>query len=472
MAAVKLDPRDWGVRVRLSLAAVGVLAVTLAVVAAGLLWVLASSLEHSADSSAVARAAQIAAQLRTDPPSGQDSPLVAATGETSVVQIVTSSGAVLLASVDAPSTALSDPLTDGATAQLGPSDSTAGFRVAAQGVASPGADLTVVVGVDVAGITETLSTVGTLLAVGLPVVVVVAGVLTYVLVGRSLRSVERMRSRVAAVTSAELGLRLAVPRPRDEIARLAQTLNAMLSRLQTGHEAQRRFVADASHELRSPLATVTAALELAQARPGAVDRALVQTHLLPEALRMQRLVDDLLLLAKADEQGLPLRVADVDLDDLVEERAAQLRAEAAATVATTAPRTTALTVVTVVHAVRVRGDDAQLARVIRNLGENAARHATRTVRLSCRSSAGGAEIVVEDDGPGIPAEQRVRVLERFVRLDEGRARAVGGSGLGLAIVTEIVAAHGGAVTITDSELGGARVVVTLLRQAQSAARSR
>ncbi|MEO6882063.1 MAG: ATP-binding protein [Mycobacteriaceae bacterium] len=463
MVAVKLDPRDWGVRVRLSLAAVGVLAVTLAVVAAGLLWVLKMSLDTSADSSAATRAAQIAAQLHTDAPAGQDSSLVATTGETSVVQILTRSGAVLLASVDAPAEALARPLPDGVTAQTGPVDlsgETGEFRVAAQGVAGPGGELTVVVGVDVAAITETLTTVGVLLAVGLPLVVVVAGVLTYVLVGRSLLSVERMRSRVAAVSSSELGLRLVVPRPRDEISRLAQTLNAMLSRLQNGHDAQRRFVADASHELRSPLATVTAALELAQDRPGVIDRALVRTHLLPEAQRMQRLVDDLLLLAKADEQGLPLRVADVDLDDLVEDQAGRLRAA------------TTLTVTTEMHAVRIRGDEAQLARVTRNLAENAARHAGTRVRLSCRSTAGGAELVVEDDGPGVPVEQRERVLERFVRLDSGRSRSVGGSGLGLAIVAEIVAAHGGTVTIADSDLGGARVVVTLLRQVQSSARSR
>jgi signal transduction histidine kinase len=463
--AVRLDPRDWGVRIRLSLAGAAVLGAALAVVAAGVLWILQSSLQFSADAAAAARVEQIAAQLRTDAPSAQDPALLAASGETSVVQILTASGSVLLASEGAPRAPLAAPLPDGATWQSGSVDLSGvsgHFRVAAQGVAGPGGELTAVVAVDSAGITETLTTVATLLGVGFPLVVVVAGGLTYVLVGRSLVSVERMRARVADVSTSDLALRLAVPRPRDEISRLALTLNAMLARLQAGRDAQRRFVGDASHELRTPLATVTAALELAQDRPGVIDRELVGSHLLPEARRMQHLVEDLLLLAKADEQGLPLREADVDVDDLVDIEAARLRASSS------------LAVVSQVHAARVRGDQAQLARVARNLAENAARHARSRVRLSCLALPGGARIVVEDDGPGIPVEQRERVLERFVRLDEGRARSAGGSGLGLAIVAEIVAAHSGTLTITDSDLGGARVAVDLpsAGSGQSSARSR
>ncbi|GAB2915817.1 ATP-binding protein [Rhodococcus aerolatus] len=452
MVTVKVDPRDWGVRVRLSLAAVVVLAAALAVVAAGVLWVLQVTLASSADDAATGRVEQIAAQLTTDAPSPADPALLATTGETSVVQIVTATGSVLLASPGAPRAALAAPLPDGGTSQTGSVDlpGVAGdFRVTARGVAGPGGELTAVVAVDSAAITETLTTVGVLLAAGLPLVVVVAGALTYVLVGRSLSSVERMRSRVADVSTADLGLRLAVPRPRDEISRLAVTLNAMLARLQAGHDAQRRFVGDASHELRSPLATVTAALELAQDRPGVIDRELVRTRLLPEAQRMQHLVEDLLLLAKADEQRLPLRVADVDVDDLVEDEAARVRATGVVAVAAHA------------HPARVRGDEAQLARVARNLVDNAVRHAGSRVVLTSHPVPGGARLVVEDDGPGIPAGQREAVLGRFVRLDEGRARSAGGSGLGLAIVAEIVAAHHGSITISDSELGGARVVVEL-----------
>jgi len=203
-----------------------------------------------------------------------------------------------------------------------------------------------------------------------------------------LRSVDRMRARVADVNPAELSLRLAVPRPRDEISRLATTLNAMLARLQAGRDAQRRFVADASHELRSPLATVTAALELARDRPGVIDRELVGAHLLPEAQRMQRLVEDLLLLAKADEQGLALRVTDLDLDDLVQVEADRLRAS------------TTLLVTAQVQAVRVRGDEAQLARVVRNLVDNAARHARTRVQLSCRITPVGAQLVVATTARG------------------------------------------------------------------------
>ena len=463
---VKLDPRDWGVRVRLSLAAVVVLAAALLVVAGGVLWVLRVSLESSADDAAGVRVDQIAAQLRTDAPGSQDPGLVATSGETSVVQVLTPAGTVLLASPDGPPVPLAGPLPDGVSSRsssVGVPGAQGGvFRVTALGVRGPGGDLTVVVGVDTAGVTGTVMTVGAVLAVGLPIVVVVAAVLTYVLVGLSLRSVERMRARVADVSPAELSLRLAVPRPRDEISRLATTLNAVLARLQAGSDAQRRFVADASHELRSPLATITAALELARDRPGVIDRELVGAHLLPEAQRMQRLVEDLLLLAKADEQGLALRVADVDVDDLVHAEAARLRA------------TGTLEVVAHVRAVRVRGDEGQLARVLRNLADNAARHARARVELSCRPTPGGVQLVVADDGPGIPVSERERVLQRFVRLDEGRARAAGGSGLGLAIVAEIVAAHHGRITVDGSELGGARVEVDLPRggPAQSPSRQR
>jgi signal transduction histidine kinase len=224
----------------------------------------------------------------------------------------------------------------------------------------------------------------------------------------------------------------------------------MLARLQAGQQAQRRLVGDASHELRSPLATLTAALELAAGdRPEVIDRDVVRSHLLPEALRMQRLVEDLLLLAQADEHHLPLREADVDLDDLVADEAAWLQA------------TTEQTVVTTIAPARVRGDPAQLARVARNLTANAARHARTRIELSCQPTAQAALLVVRDDGPGIPVDQRQRVLERFVRLDAGRARGAGGSGLGLAIAAEIVTAHHGTLTITESPTGGAQITVSL-----------
>ncbi|WP_040698459.1 HAMP domain-containing sensor histidine kinase, partial [Nocardia vinacea] len=257
--------------------------------------------------------------------------------------------------------------------------------------------------------------------------------------------------RVAGIESTDLSQRVPVPVARDEIAQLAETMNDMLARVEAGHLAQKRFVGDASHELRSPLATVTAALELARDRPEVLDRELITATLLPEAGRMLHLIEDLLTLAAADEHGLELRTSDVDLDDLAAELAATLRLRGTVTVSTR------------IHAVRVVGDRARLQRALRNIVDNAAAHARSRIAICTEERDGRAVVVVDDDGPGIPATDRDRVFGRFVRLDADRARRTGGSGLGLAIVAEIVAAHGGSVTVTESGWGGARFVVDLPR---------
>lgn len=421
-----------------------VVAVALGIAAAALLLVLERSLESSTDTASLARARVIATQLSGQSPPEVTPELLATTGQASVVQVVDSAGAVLLASAGAPSKALIPPRT---TAVIG--GETREYRVQTQAVSGGDTPYTVVVGAEQDPITETLSTVTALLALGLPIIVVVAGAATYTLVGRSLRPVERMRSRVGEITTADLSERLPIPRARDEITALAVTLNAMLGRIEAGHAAQRRFVGDASHELRSPLATVTAALELGSERPEILDRALLTETLLPEAQRMQHLVDDLLLLAKADERGLALRVVDVDLDDILQAEVGRIRL------------TSGHTVVAEIAPTRVRGDAVALARVIRNLTDNAVRHARSRVVLSCAWAGGTATVTVADDGPGIAVDERQRVLQRFVRLDTGRARAAGGSGLGLAIVAEIVDAHRGGVEVGESAGGGTSVVVRL-----------
>jgi signal transduction histidine kinase len=169
-----------------------------------------------------------------------------------------------------------------------------------------------------------------------------------------------------------------------------------------------------------------------------------------EIARLERLVEDLLLLARADEGALTGRHSDVDLDDLVDAEVRRLRDRAEPVVSSD------------VHPARVVGDRAALARVVRNLVDNAVRHAAGRVHVGCGVSATGAWIEVSDDGPGIAEDERERVFERFVRLDEARAREDGGSGLGLAIVREVVRAHGGTVTIAGGgSLPGAHVVVRL-----------
>jgi signal transduction histidine kinase len=307
----------------------------------------------------------------------------------------------------------------------------------------------VLVGADRESVDRVIGTVAMLLAVGYPFVIALVAVATYRLVGAALRPVERIRAHVSSISTGQLGDRVPVPPTGDEIAHLAETMNNMLVRLEAGHLAQRRLVGDASHELRSPLATIIAALELANTRPDLVDSALIDGILLPEARRMRELLEDLLLLARADEQGLAGRTIEVDLDDLLDAERLRLQGIQGRTIGTT------------IAPVRVIGDPQQLARVVRNLVDNAVRHARSEVHLECRQDGVNAVIEVCDDGAGIPEPQRARIFERFVRLDTPRARDSGGTGLGLAIVTEIVAAHHGTVQVTESAAGGARFVVTL-----------
>ncbi|TWF77829.1 signal transduction histidine kinase [Pseudonocardia hierapolitana] len=274
---------------------------------------------------------------------------------------------------------------------------------------------------------------------GVPLLIVVTGVTTYLFSGRALRPVEAMRGQVAAMTEKDLGQRVPVPPARDEVGRLAETMNAMLARLEDAQGVQRRFVADASHELRSPLATIATGLELMQ--NGTVDGSTV-TALRGEAARLNNLVEGLILLARADERGLQPRREEVDLDEVAElERG----------------RPADGVVVAEVRAVPVRviGDRGQLARVVRNLVDNARRHARSRVLVTVGRDGDTAVLEVSDDGAGVPESDRARVFERFVRLDDARARTDGGSGLGLAIVAEVVAAHGGTVEVTDGPDGGA-----------------
>jgi signal transduction histidine kinase len=230
-------------------------------------------------------------------------------------------------------------------------------------------------------------------------------------------------------------------------------MNRMLGRLEQAQTSQRRFVSDASHELRSPVTSIRQHAEVALAHPGSTSvQALAQT-VLAENLRVQRLVDDLLLLAKVDEYILQLRRQPIDLDDLVFDEAGRLRATGTLRIDTTR-----------VSAGRVAGDLSGLRRVLRNLSDNAASHARTRVEFALSERDGAVVFTVDDDGSGIPENERQRVFERFVRLDDARARHDGGTGLGLAIVAELVSAHGGTVTITESGLGGARVEVILPRQ--------
>lgn len=311
---------------------------------------------------------------------------------------------------------------------------------------------TVVVAESTEPVAESVGVMLWLVAIGLPILMLVVAVTTWRAVGRALVPVEAIRREVASISAAQLHRRVPDPAGDDEIARLARTMNAMLGRLESARERQQRFVSDASHELRSPVASIRQHAEVALAHPDRCTVGELATTVLAEDLRIQRLVSDLLLLARADEHSLAQHRRPVDLDDLVFEAARGLRESSGLRVDTAA-----------VSAGRIAGDPAGLRRMLGNVVENAARHARGRIAFALGGSGATVLLAVDDDGPGIPVGDRERVLERFVRLDDARSRDAGGSGLGLAIVAELVAAHGGTVLVSGSALGGARVELRLPR---------
>lgn len=434
---------------RSALVAAAVVLASLVIVGAASVVLLYRSMCADVDDAARVRAAAVAERLQKEPPDEIEAVLLATDQRIVAVQIVDSSGEVVRRSESAPRRPLIT--LNGSTSRdsrVGvPSTSDDDIRVAAEPVDGRKGQYTVLVGGGIEPIESMTSTVATMLAIAAPVVAVVAAVVTYLLVRRSMRSVDVIRSRVTQISTSDLSERVPMPDRADEISALAVTMNEMLSRIEAGHTAQRRFVGDASHELRSPLATVISALEIAQTHPEVFDKTLVQTALLPEAHRMQSLVEDLLLLARADEHGLPMRRTEIDLDDLASSEVARLKRE------------TPLQISSKLDAVKVTGDALGVARVLRNLADNAARHAATEVCITVRADVDSALLQVFDDGPGIPDAERARVFERFVRLDADRSRQAGGSGLGLAIVAEIVAAHDGTVGIGDR--GGVGTIVTV-----------
>ncbi|WP_425322729.1 sensor histidine kinase [Actinoplanes ianthinogenes] len=268
--------------------------------------------------------------------------------------------------------------------------------------------------------------------------------------GAALRPVDALRAGAEEITGGTRAGRLPVPNSRDEVGRLAITLNDMLHRLDTARARQRAFVADAAHELRSPLTNMRTELEVAQRLPDDTDWPALTDDLLADVQRLSRLVDDLLLLARSDDgagRAVAGRPEEIDLGQLAGEVAARYPEVVHEDAAGPLPL--------------VAEPDA-LARVVANLLDNACRHRRSTVTVRTAADRDDLLIVVTDDGPGIPAADRERVFDRFTRLDDARARDAGGSGLGLAIVRELVRRHGGSVTLGDAE-PGLRVEVRLPR---------
>ncbi|MET0764334.1 MAG: HAMP domain-containing sensor histidine kinase [Blastococcus sp.] len=289
------------------------------------------------------------------------------------------------------------------------------------------------------------------LMLGVPLSTAVLAAILWWAVGRALRPVEAIRAQVDQITAAGLDQRVPEPATADEIARLARTMNAMLGRLEESADRQRRFVADASHELRSPLARMRAELEVDRAHPETADPVSTADSVLTETIGLQRLVDDLLVLARGDAGALDSsRHTTVDLDELVGRLATRARARGA-DVDTRA-----------VRPAQVRGEPAELERAVANLLDNAVRHARLRVTVTLNGADGGrAELVIGDDGPGIEPADAERVFERFTRLDDARTAGSGGVGLGLAIARDIAERHGGSLTLRPGGGPGARFALVL-----------
>jgi signal transduction histidine kinase len=320
-----------------------------------------------------------------------------------------------------------------------------------------GGEATLVYGVTLEQADTAVRTAVVLLAVGVPVLVLLLVGVTWVVTGRSLRPVERMRAEVETIRAARPDARIEVPDTGDEVARLATTMNAMLDRLDRSAESQRRFVSDASHELRSPIASIRQHAEVAVAHPDSTAVSELADVVRSEAVRLQDLVTGLLELSRLDEGGIRGRRA-VDLDDLALDAVARARARAQDQLGGAPGVRVGGSAIT---AARVLGDERVLAGVVRNLVDNAVRHAASRVVVALTEQDGSAVLTVDDDGSGVPEAERERVFERFVRLDEARSRDAGGAGLGLAIVRDAVRAHGGDASVTTSPLGGARFVVRI-----------
>lgn len=447
-----------GVRWRSTVAVVLIVWVALLVGGATLVLVLRHSLISNVNEATSQRAADIAAQVGSDDIEAARPTVNASAGDGTLVQVITGTNTVVMSS---PSLDGEPPITTsrpspGQTAgqdiavQAADSES---YRVITVGVDTPEGPAVVVAAQSLSDLAATYRTVAVLLAAGAPFLLLMVGAATWVAVGRSLAAVDTIRRRVESIESTDLHRRVPVPAADDEVGQLAVTMNAMLARLERSSATQRQFVSDASHELRSPLASLRASLDVASRRdsPEAwVDARLV---LGDEVDRMTTLVDRLLTLAKADEGALTMRSVDVDVDDLVMREVRRLRSQ------------TSLSVQIDVAPARTTGDPDRLAEAVRNLTDNAARFAQTTIRLTVTSTSDDVCVAVADDGPGIPSAEQARVAQRFVRLDDHRGRTDGGAGLGLAIVHEIVLAHGGRLEIAASQLGGASMTITLPRHA-------
>ena len=427
--------RRVSIRLRITAVASAVVAIVLALGAVLFVAVLQQGLRDAATAAVGDEASTIADRIHD---SEQASLTEAEIDGDRIIQVIRD-GAVVAASDDAEGLG---PL----ATEEGDSVVTVDREQYVVAIESAGDSTKVLVGREASELDESIAAIVPIVVASVPILVALLAITTWIVVGRALRPVERMREEVDEVTASRLDRRVAGADSGDELGRLAGTMNRMLDRLDESQRSQQRFISDASHELKSPLASLRQYAEVARTYPDRMTAAELAEAIEDEGGRLERIVRGMLVLARADEGSLRRGDDPVDFDDLVVPEVQRLRAS------------TGLSVEASIEPARVRGDADMLGQVVRNIVDNAARHTRSRVRVTL---AENGVLTVEDDGAGIPQAERERVFDRFVRLDEARGRDAGGSGLGLAIVREIVTAHGGTVTLGQSELGGASVTVVL-----------
>jgi signal transduction histidine kinase len=449
------------VRIRAAIAAALVVGAALAMSGFATVSLLRSSLYANATNTAMAEASDLSYFITK---SGHVPPRLPISDEEMATQIVNRSGVVVASSRNVVGQAPMASLEPGPGRQASlPAvvlhvrphthvnlDLDSRFVVVASGLAPGATEGTVLVANSLGAADHAVDLVALALVLAVPILMLLVGFLVWWFMGRSLRPVELIRAEVAELSATDLSRRVSEPPTFDEIGRLARTMNAMLARLEYSNARQRQLVADVSHELRNPLASMRTQLEVAVAHPGPENIDLVQGAI-AEVSRTTQLVEDLLTLARFDEHSALARLDEVDLDDVVFDVVDAIRAHGTVQVSALG-----------VGAVRIMGDGEQLRRLVVNLATNAARHTRTKVAFELLTRDEFAYLSISDDGPGIPEPEREHVFERFVRLDGARAYQGGGVGLGLAIVREIANAHGGLVWIEDAG-PGARFVVRLPR---------
>ena len=442
------------VPIRVRLAALLALAMVLVLAAAGLFVYLrlADGLDENLDNGLEARAAAVAA-------SGQAASGSAGDPEDGFAQLLAADGRVLSSTGGAAAPALTGAeLARAATGAVHVDRDVAGIDASARVLAVPARPATiVVVGQSLDDRDETLAGLARSFAVGGPIAVLVVTLLGYALAAVGLRPVEAMRARAAGISLDGDPAPLPLPAARDEVRRLGETLNAMLDRLRRSYDRERRFVADASHELRTPIAVIKAELEGAlRRRPADPDVREALTAAVDECDHLAQLAEDLLVLARAGDGALPVRPRRLEAVEVLEGvrlRFAARAAEHGREIGVEAPEGLAL------HA-----DEQRLGQALGNLVDNALRHGVGEITLRARAASGAVELEVADEGPGFAPELAGRAFERFARGDEARTR--GGAGLGLAIVRAIAEAHGGGAELA----GGAAVRIRIPSQGDPSSR--